>query len=270
MKFILIAIFVAAAYPAAAAPEPTLLDQGYRQMYNLQFDDAHRTFHEYEQAHPDDPMGPVSDAAAYLFSEFDRLKILQSELFVENQSFFGIQKITADAAVKQRFEQALATTDQLVKRALQNSPRDGNALFATVLRLGLHADYLALIEKKYMASLSEMKSGRTLAEKLVFEHPDLYDAHLAVGVENYLLSQKPAPVRWLLRAGGAQTDKELGIEKLRITAEKGRYLMPYARLLLAVAALRDKDKPHAQQTLEWLAREFPRNRLYQEELAKLR
>ncbi len=138
-----------------------------------------------------------------------------------------------------------------------------------MLRLGLRADYLALIEKKYLTSLSEMKAGRLIAEKLLASHPAYYDAHLAVGVENYLLSQKPAPVRWLLRAGGAQTDKDLGLEKLRITAEKGRYLLPYARLLLAVAALRDNDTAHARQTLEWLAREFPRNRLYREELAKL-
>src|SRR5512138_686142 len=107
MKLLLAAVLAASVCAAAAIPEPTLLDEGYRQMYNLQFDDAHRTFHFWQRAHPDDPMGPVSDAAAYLFSEFDRLRILQSELFVENQSFFGMQKVSADAAVKQRFEQAL-------------------------------------------------------------------------------------------------------------------------------------------------------------------
>ena len=43
-----------------------------------------------------------------------------------------------------------------------------------------------------------------------------------------MLSLKPAPVRWLLRLGGAQTDKMEGIQKLQLTAEKGRYLRPYA------------------------------------------
>src|SRR5581483_6951647 len=132
---------------------------------------------------------------------------------------------------------------------------------ANVLRIGLHSDYLALIDKKYMASLGEMKTGRALAEKLVAEHPEYYDAHLAVGVENYLLSQKAAPVRWLLRVGGAQTDKNAGLEKLRLTAEKGRYLMPFARLLLAVADLRDHQPAGARARLEWLASEFPENRL---------
>ena len=260
-----LALSAAAGIPAA----PTLLDTGYRQMYNMQFADAHRTFRQWQDAHPDDPMGPVSDAAAYLFSEFDRLRILQTELFVDNQSFFGMEKVSADPAARQHFDAALAKAQSLAAAALGRSPGDPNALFADVLRLGLHADYLALIDRKYMASLGEMKTGRALAEKLVAQHPDYYDAHLAVGIENYLLSQKPAPVRWLLRMGGAQTDKNVGLEKLRLTAEKGRYLMPYARLLLAVADLRDREPESARRKLEWLASEFPKNRLYQEELSRL-
>ena len=75
---------------------------------------------------------------------------------------------------------------------------------------------------------------------------------------------------WVLRLGGAQTDKRIGIERLRITADKGRYLLPYARLLLAVAALRDKDTLTARRMLAWLASEFPNNKLYREELLKLK
>ena len=56
-------------------------------------------------------------------------------------------------------------------------------------------------------------------------------------------------MRWLLRIGGAQTDKEIGLERLRLTAEKGHYLQPYARLLLAVAALRDHRNDRARKLL---------------------
>jgi hypothetical protein len=92
---------------------------------------------------------------------------------------------------------------------------------------------------------------------------------LAIGVENYLLSLKPAPVRWLLRLGGAQTDKDVGIVNLRLTAAKGRYLKPYAQLLLAVADLRDNNRAQARRTLTFLASAYPENRLYREELDKL-
>jgi hypothetical protein len=249
--------------------QAALLETGYRQMYNLQFDEAHGTFHDWERLRPDDPMGPVSDAAAYLFTEFDRLHILQSEFFLDDQNFETRRKLSPDPVLKRKFLDALARSDVLAKRVLERAPEDANALFATVLRLGLRADYLALVEKRYLASLSDVKTSRLLAEKLLANDPDNGDAYLAIGVENYLLSLKPAPLRWLLRIGGAQTDKERGIEKLSITAEKGHYLLPYARVLLAVAALRDHNWSRARELLDWLAREFPHNRLYPEELARL-
>jgi hypothetical protein len=76
-------------------------------------------------------------------------------------------------------------------------------------------------------------------------------------------------MRWLLRVGGAQTDKDRGIENLKLTAEKGHYLLPYARVLLAVAAMRDKNLARAKELLQGLAKQFPHNRLYVQELAHL-
>jgi hypothetical protein len=263
-------LFLFAAAPVATTmAQPGLLDAGYRHMYNLSFDQAHQTFRAYQQQRPEDPMGPVSEAAAYLFAEFDRLKILESEFFTNDEAFKAAKRLTPDPAVKQRFESALNRAEQLTKAALGRNANDKNALFANILRLGLRADYLALIEKRYLTSLTEMKNSRGVAEQLVAGDPNYYDAYLAIGVENYMLSLKPAPLRWVLRLGGAQTDKDLGIQKLRLTAEKGRYLQPFARLLLAVAALRDKNRDQARQLLQGLAREFPQNKLYAQELARL-
>ena len=108
-----------------------------------------------------------------------------------------------------------------------------------------------------------------MAETLLARNPNYCDAWIAVGVENYMLSAKPAPVRFLLRLGGGQTDKKTGLAKLRLTAAKGRYLAPFARLLLAVAALRDKDTTTAHNLLAGLAAEFPQNPLYAQELARV-
>jgi hypothetical protein len=127
-----------------------------------------------------------------------------------------------------------------------------------------------LIEHRDLAALSIVKEGRALAVHLLTAHPDCYDAYLAIGVENYLLSLKPAPVRWVLNWSGAQTNKQEGIAKLRLTAEKGDLLQPYARMLLAVAALRDNDRATATRLLDGLVREFPHNRLYASELARVK
>jgi hypothetical protein len=267
---LLLILTLASLHGESILNQGTPLDSGFRQMYNLQFDAAHRTFREWERQHPDDPMGPVSDAAAYLFSEFERLHVLEVEFFVDDSNFLTHHKLSADPAVKQGFDAALARSDQLADRILRREPQDGNAMFARVLRFGLSADYLGLVEKRNLAALSDVKKGRSLAEKLLAADPNFCDAYLAIGVENYLLSLKPAPVRWLLRVKGAQTDRELGIEKISLTAERGHYLLPYARVLLALAAIRDKNPNRAREILTELSREFPLNRLYAQQLARLR
>ncbi len=245
------------------------LEPGFRDMYNLQFEAAHAFFQDWERTHPEDPIAPASNAAAYLFSEFDRLHILESEFFTNDAAYLERKRPLPDPGTKRAFLAELDRSDHVAADALAKDPNDGNALFAKIMVLGLRGDYAALIEKRDMAGLSYIKAGRGLAERLLATHSDYYDAYLAVGVENYLLSLKPAPVRWFLRMTGAQTDRELGLQKLRLTAEKGHYLLPYARLLLAVAALRDKDLSQAKTLLAGLATEFPANHLYAKELAKL-
>ena len=245
------------------------LDTGYRQMYNLEFDQAHRTFEAWKRERPDDPLGPVSNAAAYLFAELDRLHVLQAEFFIHDDNFRRPKRLTPDPATRSAFDRELAEAEKLTNAMLARAPQDENALFAQILRLGLRADYDGLIDKRYLTSLRTIKIGRLIAERLLAADPSYYDAYLAIGVENYMLSLKPAPVRWLLQLGGAQTDRAKGLAELRLTAENGHYLRPYARLLIAVAALRDHDRNKAREILQDLARQFPKNNLYAEELARL-
>jgi len=78
-----------------------------------------------------------------------------------------------------------------------------------------------------------------------------------------------APVRWLLRMGGVSGDKARGISELQTTAAKGQLLAPFARILLAIAYVRDKDKPRAREILLTLQKDFPNNHLFPLELARL-
>jgi hypothetical protein len=261
---------IALLFAAALGAEP-LVDVGYRQMYNLRFDEAHRTFERFELEAPEDPLGPVSNAAAYVFAEFDRLSILQSEFFTQDAAAFkASKKLSPDPQVREALYGELAKADRLADAMLARSPNEKNALFAKILIIGLRADYEGLVEKRIFASLRALKDGRQLAERLLAVDPSYYDAYLAIGVENYLLSLKPAPVRWMLQLGGAQTDPVRGVEKLRLTAEKGHYLRPYARLLMAVVALREHDRNTAIAILQDLVKQYPQNRLYSEELARIR
>lgn len=269
MLAVIICMPLSDAARATSLNSSSLLDAGYRDMYNLQFTEAHRAFATWQQQHPQDPLGPAADAAAYLFSEFNRLHVLEFELFTDDRKLAGQARLSPDPAVKRAFQIQLAKSNQLAEAALQRNPRDANATFAQALCLGLRADYAGLIEKRYLAALDYTKRGRIVAEQLLKQDPTYYDAYLAIGVENYLFSLKPAAVRWLLRLDGAQTDRSAGIADLQIVAQKGHYLLPYARLLLAVAALRGNNRRDARELLRGLAQEFPQNFLYTRELAQL-
>src|SRR5271167_3247340 len=113
---------------ATDAASPADLDRGYQQMYNLDFGGAHSTFVAYQHAHPEDPMGPVSNAAAYLFSEFDRLHILEADLFTDDHKFDNRSKLTPDPAVKIEFEKELAKSTDLANKILAQNSEDKNAL----------------------------------------------------------------------------------------------------------------------------------------------
>lgn len=252
---------------AAALPSP--LDAGYHEMYDLRFDQARIDFEQWRKWHPADPMGPASEAASYLFAEFDRLGILRSRFFVDDQQFRQLHTSAPDPAAKHDFENAIAESSRLADARLARAPDDSNALLAKVMNEGLRADYLALIEGRDLASLKAMKRAAALASRLLRIDPTCYDAYLATGAENYLLSLNRAPVRWMLRLYGVETDRARGLRELQITAEKGRFLRPYARLLLAVAALRDNDPNKARELLAELAHEFPGNPLYEQELTAL-
>ena len=52
-------------------------------------------------------MGPVSEAAGLLFSEFNRLGVLQSQMFVKDPSFAARRKLGPDPAILHKFDIAI-------------------------------------------------------------------------------------------------------------------------------------------------------------------
>jgi len=256
------ALALLVAVPSACAAQETALDAGYRDLYNLDFAAAHLKFDGWLSAHPEDPLGASSDAAAYLFSEFDRLSIIDVELFADQGRFDSRGKLTPDPAVRKAFDDRADQADRLANVALQKNPKDANALYAKTMVCGMKSDYALMIEKRDLAALNYSKQASALSKQALAINPKLYDAYLASGVENYMLSLKFAPLRWVLGWTGAGTSRAEGIRLLRITASEGHYLAPFARMMLAVAAIRDGHPQEARDILTALSKEFPKNSLY--------
>jgi hypothetical protein len=257
---------LACAYADNAAPS---LDRGYHNMYNLQFVTAQGEFSEWQKQHPHDPVGPVSEAAGLLFSELNRLGVLETRLFQDDSHFEKRKKLSPDLDLRVRFNAALGRAERRARIALATNANDQDALFALTLASGLRADYTALVEKRNMASLKHTKEASSLAKQLLTVAPHYYDAYLATGVSKYVVGSLVAPVRWFVRLAGYEGDKDAGIRDLQLAADHGRYLAPFARMLLCVAYLRDHDNEKARQLLASLRSEFPENELFARELVRL-
>ena len=266
---ILIFLLLPLRLPAATPLGNNPLDAGYHDMYNLQFLAAHLKFQQWMHDHPEDPMGPVSDAAAWLFGEFDRLHVIDVQLFADQSRFDSRQRLTPDPTVRKNFDDLNAKASTLADQALQRNPNDANALYVKTLVSGMRSNYALMIEKRDLSALNYSKEASAYSKQVLAKDPTRYDAYLASGVENYMLSLKSMPIRWILGMTGAATNREEGIRLLRLTAAQGHYLAPFARMMLAVAALRDNHPNEARSILTELAREYPQNTLYSRELARI-
>ena len=246
-----------------------LLDQSFNAMYNLRFDEAFRLAEAAKRMANDDPVPWMAQACAVLFREFDHMHILRSELFGIDERFTDGPAIAWDPQRRRDFDNALIGAEKLAQSRLKQNKNDSRALFALTLVNGLRADDAALIAKKKFSALSYTKSANGYAERLLALSPDYYDAYIATGMGKYIIGSKAAPVRWMLRLGGFKGDQEQGLKELALVAEHGRFLMPFARILLAFDDLRHKNTAAARKKLEWLRERFPNNPLFSQEIAKL-
>ncbi len=266
---LVVACLLALEAAQATKTESSALDRGFRQLYDLDFPGAQKEFESWEKEYPENPMGPVAEAAGILFSEFNRLGVLEAQFYEDDSVFAARKKYEANPQQRARFEQRLDRAEAGARARLARDPQNRDALLAMTLATGLRSDYAALIEKRNLASLHYTKQATAWAQQLLAADPGCYDAHLASGVSRYIIGSMAAPVRWILRLGGVAGDKAGGIAELQTTAARGQLLAPFARILLAIAYVREKELPRARETLLALQRDFPHNALFGRELARL-
>ena len=265
---LVVSLVIVAGGANITSPAPSL-DQGFHLLYQLNFPEAHQVFAAWQQEHPDDPMGPAAEAAGLLFSEFERLGVLESQFYEDDRVFDARKSFEPDSGVRDRFDAAVDRAESQAETRLSQNGNDPNALFAMTLASGLKADYAALIEKHNVISLHFTREATKWAKQLLTIDPKCYDAHLATGISQYIIGSMAAPVRWLMRLGGVSGDKTAGIRELQLTAQRGRYLAPFARILLAIAYVREKDRMQARELLLSLRNDFPENPLFTREIGRL-
>lgn len=255
---------------ASASAEAASIERALNRMYNFDFNSADREMDGYISAQPGDALGYSFRAASLLFRELDRLSVLESDFFANNKRLTDEKQLKPNEELKQRFLDALQQSNSMARSRLAVDGNDKNAVFAQCLSAGLLTNYMGLIEKRQLGSLSHAKESHSYAVRLLKLDPTFVDAHFTTGMTEYLLGSVPFFVKWFVRFEEAEGNKALAIERLKIVVERGKYLGPFAKILLATIDLREKRPLQAEMRLSELSRDFPENPLFKKELNKLR
>jgi len=255
--------------PALADTAPSV-DEALSRMYSFDFPASQEILARYIALHPQDPLPYAFRASGYLFYELDRLGILESEFLVDDDKIAEKKrKLEPDPANREEFLQALHDVDSRVNAALKADPNDRAALFAMCIAQGVATDYMALVEKRQISSLTLAKRSNGYAQRLLKLDPTFYDAYLTAGISEYMVGSLPFFVRWFVHFDNVNGSKEKGVENLQLVARGGRYFRPFSKILLGIIALREKHPETAVKLLADLSHEYPENPLFRKELNKL-
>jgi hypothetical protein len=244
------------------------LEKGYRLMYEQKFPEAREVLVAWAAENPTEPFGQVSVGASYLFEEFYLQQVLTSDYFLNDKRFLGGITGTPDPVRMKAFQDSIAKARTLANQRMKKHPRDPEALFVLALCAGMQSDADSMLMKKHYDALKMLKEANSNAEMLLKEHPDTYDIYVAPGIAYYVIGSLSSSARFVLWFGGIHGDKQLGMSQVQKTADNGNYLKPFAQILLALSARREKQDELAQKNLKELTEEFPGNSTYAAEYAK--
>jgi hypothetical protein len=244
------------------------LKNGYQLLYEQKFPEARAVFVEWAAKNPTEPFGQLSIAASYLFEEFYLQHVLTSDYFLDDKRFLGGITGTPNPDRIKSFEEATAKARALAAVRLKQNKHDPEGLYAITLCAGMQADADSMLLKKHYDGLKHLKEANANAELLLADHPDAYDVYVAPGIAYYVIGSLSGSARFILWFGGVHGDKALGMSKVEKTADDGNYLKPFAQILLALSARREKKNDLAVKNLKELTEEFPGNWVYETEYAK--
>ena len=244
------------------------LSAGFDLLYRQRFAEAREAFANWESRNPEQPFGQVAIAAGYLFEELSHQGVLTSDFFLNEKKFLHGIEGNPDPERMSHFRDALARACELARERQKTNPKDGEALLALTLAAGMESDAESILQKKHLAGLKSMKKANGYAKELLAQHPDATDAYIALGIANYIIGSQSGGTRFALWFDGVHGDKKLGMELVGRTVENGRYLQPFAKIILALAARREKQDALAQRLFRELNEQYPDNQQFAAEYAK--
>jgi len=254
--------------PTGPPAQDALTRSGFEHYYDLDYDGAVSDFERALKAHPDDPFAVNHLLSAVFYRELYRVGALDTGLY-SNNSFLVKKKFPFDPKVSVEVNQLTDRALLLSGQRLAKDPKDVQALYARGLSRALRAEYMALVDKAWLAALRNAIGARRDHEEVLKLAPDYADAKTIVGVHNYVAGSLPWAVKAAASLVALSGNKQKGIQYLYDAANAGGETCMDARVALALFLRREQRFEDALTVVRGLTASHPRNFLFALEEANI-
>lgn len=227
-----------------------LVSEGVKQIYNLEFDNANKTFAQFKKEFPKHPAGKFFDAMVLWW------KIM---IDLDNESY--------DDSFIDKLDESIDYCDDL----LDKNPNDPNALFFKGGSLGFRG-LIYSIRKSWFKAAGDGAEALPIVTKVYKTDTTNVDVQLGFGIYNYFAVALPEqyPVIKPLMVFIPKGDKKKGLRQLDYASRKGKYANIEARFtLLKLYYQFEKDYDKAMEYANWLVRDFPNNPVFHRYLGQI-
>lgn len=216
------------------------VNEGIKQIYNIKFTDAEKTFRSVMTDYPKHPAG------RFFLAMIDWWKIM---LDPDNESY--------DEKFFQKIEDVIYQCDQILKK----NPKDIDALFFKGGSIGFRGRLRAFRES-WLKAADDGREALPIVEEAAALDPDNMDVQLGFGIYNYYADVIPNeyPMIKPLMIFFPNGDKEKGIQQLKNTAANGKFAKYEARYFLMTLYYRyENNSAAAEDYAKLLNDDFPDN-----------
>ncbi len=233
--------------------------KGFEQIYNLDYQDAFRTFSDLKAQNPRHPAPPLYLASVVWLQElFDRNE-LDLDNFIAPGYFTQPSARKMAPADRKVFFDYLASCESLCTALLKKDPKNTDARYFLGSMYGVLGAFAITIDHSYSDAFSKGKKAYKYHSALIEQKPDFYDAYMSVGLYEYVVDNLPWYIKWIAVIVGYRGSQERGFQYLTQAAEKGVYAADDARVLQMVLYVREKRFADALANVRTLHAKYPKN-----------
>ncbi|GAB6282098.1 MAG: hypothetical protein STSR0008_08420 [Ignavibacterium sp.] len=222
----------------------SIINKGIKQIYNIQFDEAEKTFRSLIADYPENPAG------RFFLAMVDWWRIL---LDLDNESY--------DNIFFQKLEDVIYQCNQILK----NDKDNVEALFFKGGSIGFRGR-LRSIRGNWLKAVDDAIEALPIVQKAAKLDPSNLDVQLGFGIYDYYASVIPdkypyiKPVMIFFPKG----DKEKGLQQLTNTAMNGKYAKYESQYFLMTSYYEyEIDLTNAEKYATMLVNEFPNNPVFE-------